>query len=88
VPDPGNDSRCALHELTSKPATWFAYVEDTDLIAFKQPLLIALTQSVAVGELVSGAHAGTLVVIPTLPPEDVDAPRFTSDKVANAFVAD
>jgi hypothetical protein len=87
VPDPGNDSRCALRELTSKPATWFEFVEDSDLIAFKQPLLVALAQSVAVGEVVGGPRAGTLVLIPTLPPEDDAAPRFTHDPVESAFVA-
>lgn len=88
MPDPGNDSPCALGELSAKPATWFEFVDDSDLIAFKQPLLIALAQSVAVGELVGGPHAGTIVVIPAVPPQDAGAPRFTHDKVANAFVPD
>jgi hypothetical protein len=88
VPDQGNDSRCALGELTAKPATWFEFVEDSDLIAFKQPLLIALAQSVAIGELVGGPDAGTIVVIPTSPPDDAGAPRFTHDEAANAFVED
>jgi hypothetical protein len=88
VPDSGHDSPCALGERSAKPATWFDFVEESDLIAFRQPLLIALAQSVAVGELVGGPHAGTIVVIPTFPPEDAAVPRFTHDEVANAFVAD
>ena len=53
MPNPGNDSRCAFHELTSKPATWFELVEDDELIAFRAPLLTTLAQSVAVGELMT-----------------------------------
>jgi hypothetical protein len=87
VPTSGNDSRCALRELRSKPATWFEFIGDDDLIAFKQPLLTALAQSVAVGELVGGERDGTLVVIPTLPPDDAGEPRFTPEQVPNAFVA-
>jgi hypothetical protein len=88
VPGPGNDSRCALAELASKPAIWFEFVDDTDVIAFKQPLLIALARSVAVGEVVGGPRAGTLVVIAALPPEDADAPRFVRDETANSFATD
>ena len=87
MPDPGNDRRCALRELRSKPATWFEFVEDSDLIAFKQPLLVALAQSVVVGEVVGGPRAGTLVLIPTLPRDDAGTPRFTHDAAENAFVA-
>ena len=90
MPNPGNDSRCALHEHehASKPATWFEFVEDGELIAFRQPLLAALAQSVAVGELVGGARAGTLVVIPTFPAEDAGVVRFTPEASANAFAVD
>lgn len=88
MPSSGNDSRCALHEVTSKPATWFEFVDDTEVIAFKQPLLTALAQSVAVGELVGGPRAGTLVVIPTLPPEDEGVVRFTPEDPVNAFAVD
>lgn len=88
MPTSGNENRCALHESTSRPATWFEFVGDTELIAFKQPLLAALSQSVAVGEIVGGPGNGTLVVIPTQAAEDPDAKRFTSDEAVNAFVAD
>jgi hypothetical protein len=88
VPHKGHDSLCALHESTSRPATWFEFVDDDALIAFKQPLLRALSQPVAVGELVGGERDGTLVVIPTAPDEDESRPRFTPGRVVNAFVAD
>ena len=88
MPDPGNDSHCALGGLASKPvAIWFELVESSELIAFKQPLLDALARPVAVGEIVAGPRAGTVVVIPTLPPEDAGTPRFTHDKVVSAFAA-
>lgn len=88
MPTSGNESRCALHESTSRPATWFEFVGDTELIAFKQPLLAALSQPVAVGEIVGGSRNGTLVVIPTRAPDDPHAKRFTSDEAVNALVAD
>jgi hypothetical protein len=88
VPTPRKDDRCALHESTSRPATWFEFVEDTELIAFKQSLLAAFSQSVAVGEIVGGSRAGTLVMIPIRAPGNPDAQRFTSDETVNAFVAD
>jgi hypothetical protein len=88
VPHEGHENLCALHESTTRPATWFEFVDDDELIAFKQPLFRALSQPVAVGELVGGARAGTLVVIPTQPYEDYRTPRFTPGPVANAFVAD
>jgi hypothetical protein len=88
VPHKGNDNRCALHESTTRPATWFEFVDDDELIAFKQPLLRALSQPVAVGELVGGERNGTLVVIPTGPAEDESTPRFEPEPVVNAFAAD
>jgi hypothetical protein len=88
VPHKGHDSLCALHESTTRPATWFEFVDDDELIAFKQPLLRALSQPVAVGELVGGERDGTLVVIPTGPAEDETMPRFAPGPVVNAFVAD
>jgi hypothetical protein len=88
VPASGKDNRCALNELTSRPATWFEFVEDTELIAFKLPLLSALSQPVAVGELVGGPRDGTRVVIPIRAPDDSGARRFTSDEPVNAFVAE
>jgi hypothetical protein len=88
VPASGNESRCALHESTSRPATWFEFVEDNELIAFKQPLLSALSQPVAVGELIGGTRDGTLVVIPTGAPGHAGEERFTAGEPVNAFVAD
>lgn len=88
LPHKGHESPCALHESTTWSATWFEFVDDDELIAFKQPLLRALSQPVAVGELVGGERDGTLVVIPTGPSEEQSAPRFEPDPVVNAFAAD
>ena len=85
MPASGKESLCALHESTSQPATWFEFVEDNELIAFKQPLLAALSQPVAVGELVGGARDGTLVVIPTGAPGHAGEERITAGDPVNAF---
>jgi hypothetical protein len=88
VPASGKESRCALHESTSRLATWFEFVDDNELIAFKQPLLAALSQPVAVGELIGGARDGTLVVIPTGAPADAGEERVTAGAPVNAFAAE
>jgi hypothetical protein len=88
VPNSGHDSPCALDELTPKSATWFEFVEDDALIAFRQPLLRALAQSIAVGELVGGPRAGTLVVIPAFAPADEGVARFIPEEPVNAFAVD
>jgi hypothetical protein len=84
LPHAGNDSRCAngAHE------TFFERIGDDELIAFKQPLLTALAQPVAVGELVGGPRAGTLVLIATAAPADDGVERFTHEEPVNAFAVD
>ena len=88
MPASGKESRCALHESASQPATWFEFVDDNELIAFKQPLLAALSQPVAVGELIGGARNGTLVVIPTGAPGHAGEERITAGEPVSTFAVD
>ena len=50
------------------PAIWCEYVDDTEHVAFRQPLATVMSQSLAVGEIVDGPRSGTLVLIPIRPP--------------------
>jgi hypothetical protein len=79
---PGDDHRSALPPSSVKPATWFEFVDDTELIAFRQPLLTAFSRPVAIGELVGGPRNGTLVVIPIRPAGDSpEGRRMTAGEV-------
>jgi hypothetical protein len=62
-------------------------VGDDELTAFEQPLLTALAQPIAFGELVGGPRAGTVVVIATAAP-DAGVERFTPEEPVDVFVVD
>jgi hypothetical protein len=75
-----DDERSALHPPTIAAAAWFEFVGDTELIAFKQPLLTALSRPVAIGEIVGGPRNGALVLIPLRPADGSADDRIRSSR--------
>jgi hypothetical protein len=71
--------RTTLDDSKLKLATWFEHVGDDDLIAFSRPLLSTFAQPVAVGELVGGPLAGTVVLVRIQPEEPEPAKRPAED---------
>jgi hypothetical protein len=68
VPLSRRHERTPLPASTPLPAIWCEHVDDTEHVAFRQPLATVMSQSLAVGEMVDGPRAGTLILIPIRPP--------------------
>jgi hypothetical protein len=79
MPPSGDDAQGAFNHSKLKPATWFECVGDDELLAFSRPLLTTFAQPVAIGELVGGPLAGTLVLVRIQPEEPEPAKRPAAD---------